>query len=197
VRKSLARCCSPAFTAMLVAVLAFSAILGGCTKGSSATNGDSQASRETTPGEFPDTKPPAPVTPPPPMTTDPEKSVYSYLLWISYAYRIAQSDVATHAFSEWEEVRVSSYIEKNRQDGKALDQRLIGFDVKNVESKGSTATVTTREQWAYRYIDGATETYSGKTHEAEYDVRYTVVKVPKKGWLVDSVKATPVGGQPE
>lgn len=131
------------------------------------------------------------------MLRDPQSAVYSYLLWISYAYRILDSDVASATFSEWEEVRVNSYVEKNRQDAKAIDQRLVGFEPGKTVSKGSTATVPVREKWLYRYISAKTGQYSSPTYEVAYDTTYTVVQVKERGWVVDRVEATPVGEQPQ
>ena len=168
--------------------------LAGCTKATGSTGSTSgAASAETTPGQFPADKPNPAQTPPPPMLSSPKTAVYSYLLWISYAYRILNSDVATMAFSPYEEVRVNSYVELNRQQGRAIDQRLLNYQVKSVESKGNTATVGVREQWAYRYIDIKTAKYNSAILNATYDTTYTVVK-GRSGWLVDSVKAQAVGG---
>lgn len=153
-------------------------------------------SRELTPGEFPDKVPPQPVQPPPPMLRTPESAVHSYLLWISFAYRILNSDVATQAFDEYEEVRVNSYVELNRQEGRAIDQRLLEFDTKSVTTEGSTATVSARESWAYRYISTGDAQYNSPRYEVTYDTTYTVVK-KDQGWLVAKVDAVPVGEPPK
>lgn len=183
---------------VLVAVLLMP-LLAGCEGGSGKpAPGDSAArSEELTPGEFPDKKPLDPVEPPPPMLRDPKTAVYSYLLWISYAYRTLNSEIATHAFSPWEEVRVSSYVELNRQEGRAIDQRLVDFKSEVVRTEGETATVSAREEWVYRYISTADGSYASPVHTAAYDTTYTVVNTEGKGWLVDKVDATPVGEQPE
>lgn len=135
------------------------------------------------------------------MLKDPKKSVYSYLLWISYAYRILDSNVATHTFSEWEEVRVNSYVEFNRQQGRAIDQRLVDFRVESVDpvdwTDETTVTVTARETWRYRYIDTKSVKYNTPAYSETYDTVYTVVNVPEKGWLVDKVKASSLSGQPK
>ena len=185
------------FTAvLLIAALAVVAMTGCGTK--PATGPDAAVrSEDLTPGEFPDTAPTDPVEPPPPMLRSPETAVYSYILWISYAYRTLNSDVATHAFSEWEEVRVNSYVELNRQEGRAIDQRIIEFKPTSTRTEGETATVGVTETWRYRYIDIADSTYEGPAHDVTYDSTYTVVNVPDKGWLVDKVEATARGGQPE
>lgn len=181
---------------VLIALLVVGLAVGGCTA-KKPREDTAQRSEELTPGEFPETNPPAAKTPPPPMLRNPKTSVYSYLLWISYAYRILNSDVATMAFSPYEEVRVNSYVELNRQEGKAIDQRLIDFTVKNVRTKGDTSTVGVRESWRYRYIDIKSGKYNSPPYEVTYDTTYTVVNYDDKGWLVDKVQAAPEGGQPK
>lgn len=186
--------------ALVLIVVLLLPLLAGCEggRGSSAPEDTAVRSEELTPGEFPDKKPLDPVVPPPPMLRDPEAAVFSYLLWISFAYRTLNSEIATHAFSEWEEVRVNSYVELNRQEGRAIDQRLIKFEPEVVRTKGETATVAAREEWVYRYISTSDGSYSSPVHTAAYDTTYTVVNTEGKGWLVDKVEATPVGGkQPE
>jgi len=190
---------SPRLIALtLVSVLLVGVVgLAGCSNnnGAGGPNG-SGASVETTQGQFPADRPNPAKVPPPPMLRTPETAVYSYLLWISYAYRILDSNVATLTFSPYEEVRVDSYVQLNRQEGRAIDQRLLALKIKSVASTGTTATVAARESWVYRYIDMATVKYKSATLKASYDSTYTVVK-GKTGWIVDSVKAKPVGGSPK
>ncbi|MDZ4168888.1 MAG: hypothetical protein U1E26_04430 [Coriobacteriia bacterium] len=184
--------------ALVLAFLLIASLLIACEPRSADPGTDSAArSEELTPGEFPDKEPPAPVEPPPPMLRNPETAVFSYLLWITFAYRVLNSDVATHAFDEWEEVRVNSYVELNRQESRAIDQRLLKFEPRAVETKGDTATVSAREEWVYRYISTGDGTYSTPRHEATYDTTYTVVNVQDKGWLVHKVEATPIGDTPK
>jgi hypothetical protein len=123
----------------------------------------------------------------------PEASVRSYLEWISYAYRVVDSQVASSVMDPYEWVRVDAYIEKNRQEGRGIDQRLVGFEVLDVTSSESTATVETTEDWAYRYFgpDGA---YIGEELTARYSVRYSVLKDAERAeWLVEKVDASPDG----
>lgn len=180
--------------AVLLAI-ALVAPMTGCGK---KTGGDdtAQRSKEMTAGQFPDTTPPAPEMPPPPMLKTPKSAVFSYLLYISYAYRILNSDVASQTFSPYEEVRVNSYVEYNRQQGRAIDQRLVNFDIRGVTSKGETVTVAAKESWRYRYIDTSTGNYKGEPLDASYDTTYTVVKNAKGKWVVGEVAASPVGEPP-
>ncbi len=141
-------------------------------------------------------KPPLPQPPPPPMLTrDPRTSVYSYLLWISYAYRILNSDVATMAFSPYEEVRVNSYVQLNRQEGRAIDQQLMKLDFpREPVIQEATATVPAVETWKYRYISTKTGEYNSPWHDATYDTTYTLVRDEgRSAWLVDRVDAEPRG----
>jgi hypothetical protein len=141
-----------------------------------------------TAGQFPEKTPPAPVLPPPPSLKTPKSAILSYLLWISFAYRVLDSKYAEPAMSVWQEVRVNSYVELNKQKKRAIDQRLVKLDIYNVVTQGATATVEAHEVWRYRYIDATSGLYAGPPRDAEYSIRYTVVDTPKKGWLVDGVK---------
>lgn len=178
--------------AVLVAVLLGTLLVTGCnSRSSTGTNGS--ASAETTPGVFPPTTPKPGEQPPPPMLRDPRTAVYSYLLWISYAYRVLNSDVASRTFSPYEEVRINSYVQYNLQEGRAIDQRLLVSKVKSWESKGSTATVSMHEEWVYRYISTATGRYSSPIQSAAYETTYTVIR-QKGDWVVHAVEATSVAG---
>ena len=123
----------------------------------------------------------------------PRTAVHSYLLWVSYAYRVLNSDVASRTFSPFEEVRVNSYVMYNLQEGRAIDQRLLASKLKAWESKGSTATVSMHEEWAYRYISTATGRYSSPVHRAAYETTYTVIR-QNDDWVVHAVEATSVSG---
>lgn len=147
--------------------------------------------------EFPDSGPGAPKSPAPVVNSDPEAAVRSYLSWITLAYRILNSDVASPTFTPDEEVRVNSYVEFNRQQGRAIDQRLADFEVTNLESAGSTATIAARETWHYRYISTQSGEYDGESHTVSYDTTYTVISDMTGAWRVASVQASPIGAPPE
>lgn len=187
-----------ALAVALVCVLVGGGVVGCSKTGAGATGGSGSvsASQETTAGQFPQTRPTPAQAPPPVMLTSPGSAVYSYDVWVSYAYRVLNSDVATQAFGPNEEVRVNSYVEFNRESGRALDQRLLQSRVKSIRSRGETATVAVVETWKYRYIDIKTGAYTSPVYDASYDATYTVVK-GKKGWLVDAVQAKPVGAVPK
>ena len=163
--------------------------LGGC-GGKSTTTANPSASTEATPGTFPATTPNPGEQPPPPALKDPRTAVYSYQLWISYAYRVLNSDVASRTFGPEEEVRVNSYVMYNFQEGRAIDQRLLVANVKNWASEGSTATVAMHEEWVYRYISTKTGKYTSPALDAAYETTYTLVR-RNDDWVVHSVQAAP------
>lgn len=169
-------------------VLGCAPLMAGCSKKAEPAKRSS---------EFPDSGPGAPKSPAPVVNADPESAVRSYLGWITLAYRILNSDVASPTFTPEEEVRVNSYVEFNRQQGRAIDQRLVEFRVVELESVGSTATLAAREVWHYRYISTQTGEYSGESHAVSYDTTYTVVSDAAGGWRVASVQASPEGAPPE
>ena len=124
----------------------------------------------------------------------PESAVRSYLDWISYAYRIAQSEVATPTMSAQQEVRVDSYLQYNLEKSQVLDQTLksITFGKPTV---GTTSTlVPAKEQWTYRYVSIKTvdETVGGP-YSASYSTTYTVVKTGQGNWVVDAVAVKALG----
>jgi hypothetical protein len=177
-------------TAMLVVIIPGMLLMSGCNGSAGVTGGSS--SSEATAGTFPATTPKPSVQPPPPALRDPRSAVYSYLLWTSYAYRILNSDVASRTFDPYEEVRVNSYVQFNRDQDRAIDQRLLVAKLKSYESQDSTSTVAMHEEWAYRYIDTATSEYGSPVLNAAYETTYTVVRLDGD-WVVHSVEATSSG----
>ena len=134
--------------------------------------------------------PPPPSRPGPPVLTAPIEGVRSYLDWISYAYRVGDSGVASATFSPAEEVRVNSYVEYNRERGRAIEQHLTHLELKETDVTGSRTTVTGQESWRYRYISLRTARYLGGWLTASYDTTYTLVR-ERRGWVVDRVEARP------
>jgi hypothetical protein len=121
----------------------------------------------------------------------PDKAVATYLEYVSYAYRKANSDVASTAIGPDEVVRVDSYIEYNREKDRGLEQMLTKF-TKLSESRVSTQQViTAREDWRYRYFALSTAAYVTPMYTASYDTTYTVVRAIT-GWQVDKVEAKPL-----
>ena len=175
--------------AVLMTVLVAGLLLAGCNGSSQNTGAAVNSSESTVTALFPATTPEPGQQPPPPMLRDPRTAVHSYLVWITYAYRVLNSDVASKTFDPYEEVRVNSYVMYNYQEGRAIDQRLLVSNLKDWESKGSTATVSMHEEWAYRYISTKTGKYTSPVNTASYETTYTVVKL-KDNWVVHSVEAT-------
>jgi hypothetical protein len=122
--------------------------------------------------------------PPPRSLKNPENAVVSYLYWISYAYRLARSSVASQTFTPYEEVHVDSYIQYNLQEGRAIEQAPTALKLTTVSTTDGTATVRAHEEWVYRYISTKTRMYTTAP------LTYTVVKGADGLWRVDSVEAS-------
>lgn len=131
-----------------------------------------------------------PAQPDPADLSTPEAAVKSYTDWVSYAYRVLDSDVATHTFTPYEEVRVNSYVQYNIQEGKGLEQSLNKSSYRRTSSSESTVTLVGSEYWLYRYFASDGSKYLTGPTEASYDVTYTVVRQDKARWLVDRVRVT-------
>lgn len=158
---------------MLLAALAFLVALGGC--------GPAPASPERV-GD--------PVVPAPPDLTTPEKAVTSYLSWTTFAYRMANSDIASKAVEPYELVRVDSYIALNREQGnKGLDQTLAAFKIRGRSQDGTHTLVATSETWDYRYFSLADLSYMTPKYTTRYEATYTVAQFPESDWLVMDVEA--------
>jgi hypothetical protein len=125
----------------------------------------------------------------------PESTVRSYLDWTSYAYRIAQSDVASSTMGSKESVRVDSYIQYNIEKKQILDEKLTSLMFGTPSTTPTSVLVPAKEQWTYNYlsINLGNPVVAGP-YNASYDSTYTVVKAKSgNGWVVDSVKATALG----
>lgn len=137
------------------------------------------------------------VGPPrPPAHVDrstPEGAVRAYLDGITFTYRMANSDAASDTMTPYEYVRVDAYVELNRQQGRALEQELTAFEVRNIITGEPTATVATQEEWAYRYFSVDSMEYTSQETTAAYDVNYTVIRQQDDLWLVDRVAVNPLG----
>jgi hypothetical protein len=137
------------------------------------------------------------LTPGPPIIpaqadlSTPESAVSSYIEWVSYSYRTADSDVSSHTMTLGEGVRVDAYIELNRQQDRAIEQEIVGFDAPPASIAGTEAVVVAEEEWRYRYITMSTGAYDGPLREVSYDATYTLVLEGDR-WLVDLVEATPL-----
>jgi hypothetical protein len=124
----------------------------------------------------------------------PVAAVRSYLDWVSYAYRVGDSDVASETMTAEELVRVDAYIQYNRQQGRLLDQKLVAFAPGHASVEGTRVVLPAREAWRYSYPPTAESTGSvTPTYTASYDATYTVVSKGPKRWVVASVEARPHG----
>ncbi len=129
------------------------------------------------------------VEPAPWDLSTPELAVRSYLDWVSFSYRMANSEIPTATMTPEEAVRVDSYIQLNRIDGRGLEQSLTSLEITSVSQEASAAVVTAHETWRYRYFSLETLDYLTEEYTASYDTTYTLVAHPQ-GWLVDAVEAT-------
>lgn len=129
-----------------------------------------------------------PQVPSAPNLATPVDAVRAYLDWTTFAYRMANSEVASQAVTPDWGVHDDSYIELMREQGKGIYQQLTAFKVRSQSREGTKAVVAAREEWGYRYFSLADKTYLTPAYTSSYDTTYTLVHDPK-GWLVDNVEA--------
>jgi hypothetical protein len=132
------------------------------------------------------------VRPALPINDSPRAAVRSYLDWVTYAYRIGRSDVATPTVSAEEAVRVDAYLQKNALERKRLDQTLVSLELGAPSAEGSHTLVPTKEEWRYRYLELAAEKALTPYYTVSYDATYDVGTV-RGSLVVFDVEATPHG----
>jgi len=123
----------------------------------------------------------------------PESAVRSYLDWVSYSYRIADSSIATPTQTPYQIVRTDAYNQLQLQKQRLLDQRLSSVTFGKPSVKGTSATLTAQEKWSYRYVSIKE---AGKTLEGPFTASYkTTYKLVKGdgGWQVDDVEVKALG----
>lgn len=125
--------------------------------------------------------------------SSPDSAVRSYVDWISYAYRITESSVATPTMSAHQEVRVDSYIQLNLQKSRILDQALASIVFGKPSVVATRTLLPATEKWGYRYvsISDVGKTIAGP-YIVSYETTYTLLK-DKSGWVVDSVAVKALG----
>lgn len=133
----------------------------------------------------------SPVVPARPDLATPRSAVRSYLDWVSFSYRMADSGLSSSTMDPYESVRVDAYIELNRQKNRGIEQRLVSFAVRSESREGTAVLVASKEEWRYRYFTLDGKRYDGASHTASYDATYTVVR-QQQGWVVQKVDATPL-----
>jgi hypothetical protein len=133
------------------------------------------------------------AVPAPPRFTTPREAVVSYLAWVSFAYEMSNSDVATQTFTPEEEVRVNSYIQLNKEKNQRIRQRLVGFEPGKESRVGSSTLVPARETWNYSYIALSSGSSASPTYTASYLTTYTLVPRDGGGWIVSTVEAKALG----
>jgi len=127
-----------------------------------------------------------------PMPTEmrqatPEEAVETYLEWLTFAYRYADSEVATPTMTADMAQRVSYYITMNLSADRVLNQRLDSFEIVEVENQNEIALVKTKEAWTFNYLSPQTGEF-GDDFEVTYSVRYTVIVINGM-WRVQNVAA--------
>lgn len=183
---------------LVFALVGASLVTTGCSK-SATPNGDGASSEATTTQSGHMAGPAVEVHVPQSAVDDspapwnlktPESAVRSYLDWVTYAYRIGQSGVATLTMSATEEVRVDSYNQYNLEKSRLLDQTLKSITFGKVSSGATSTLLPAKESWTYSYLSVAEgNKVIGGPYSADYDTTYTLVKNDKGGWVVDSVAA--------
>ena len=154
-------------------------LLGGC------------AARPAT-SQAPDWPIAPPARPTAPDLSTPEATVRSYLAWTAYAYRTGVSEVASSTMSDDESVRVDSYVELNKEQGRTIDQQLISIKFWAASHEGTHTVVPAHEVWRYRYLKPDGSAALSPVYTIRYDTTYTVV--PDGGrFVVDRVDAKPLG----
>jgi hypothetical protein len=135
---------------------------------------------------------PRPTPPAAPDLATPDAAVRSYLDWTTFAYRMANSELATLTCTPDWGVHIDSYIQLNRQEKqRGIDQLLTGFEKRAESTEGTRAVLAAHEEWDYRYFALAGERYVSPVYKASYDTTYTLVSDGVR-WLVDDVAATPL-----
>jgi hypothetical protein len=133
------------------------------------------------------------VRPEAPTFETPVDAVKSYLDWVTYAYEMANSDVATMTFSPDEEVRVNSYVQFNKEKNQRIRQRLIKFTPGGASKVGTTTVLPASETWQYQYLDLTTARTVTPTYTVSYETTYTLIRRDGDGWVVHKVEAQPLG----
>ena len=113
--------------------------------------------------------------------------------WVTYAYEVADSDVATMTFSADEEVRINSYVQLNREKQRRIQQRLLDFTPGAESVEGTAVLLSARERWEYRYLELGSARLVSPTYVLSYETTYTLVPRSGGGWIVDRVEAAPLG----
>lgn len=123
----------------------------------------------------------------------PELAVRSYLDWVSYSYRIGESDEATPTQTPHQVVRTDAYVQANLQQERLLDQTLTSIDFGKASVDGTRAVIPARETWSYRYVSiKEAGTTIGSPNTASYETTYALVKT-EDGWVVDDIEVKALG----
>ncbi|MDO8914739.1 MAG: hypothetical protein Q7W16_01490 [Coriobacteriia bacterium] len=168
----------PALAAFLLAmVLGTAGLLVGCAE-SASTSSDGVGTPLT-----------EAVVPAAPDLSAPVPAVRSYLAWVGFSYRMANSEISSRTMTPYEGVRVDSYIQLNREKNQGMEQELTAFTPVEASRSETAALITASEAWRYRYFSLDKRRYLTPWYEASYDTTYSVIAT-QGVWLVASVEAT-------
>ena len=128
---------------------------------------------------------------------NPTDAVRSYLDWVSYAYRMGDSNLAAPMATGSEFVRVDAYVQWNLQEkSRLLDQELVSLQFGSPVVTGAKASVPATEKWTYRYLS-TTEAGKqlGDPESIDYATTYHLVRNQAGDWQVDSIEAQKTSGK--
>ena len=175
---------------LLAVALATAGLLVGCCEKAGGGGASGDASGTAGPA-FNGAPLDAPVVPGAPDLSKPLPAIRSYLAWAAFAYRMANSDIASRTMTPYEGVRVDSYIQLNREKGRGIEQQLTAFKPVELEASRTPEAVlfTASETWRYRYFSLDAKRYLSDWYTTSYETTYSVVAT-EGVWLVDYVEAT-------
>lgn len=113
-----------------------------------------------------------------------KETVKNYNEILMTVYQRQKADLLREVTTEDELERVRLYLTYNYYEKKqALRSHLNNLEVTTVKLKGRRATVRTKEDWTYRYLDINTQKPTTAEKRARYEVTYSLEKRGKR-WLV-------------
>lgn len=129
-------------------------------------------------------------------SSTPKQAVTAYLSAIPEAYLSLEVTVVAPFVTDRQEVREDSYIQLNRQEGKALEMALVSYRVLEAaepSADASEAIVLTEEQWRWRYWDIRSRKPATAWAQTTYRMEYSLAR-EGSGWLVAGSKIVAQSG---
>jgi len=175
---------------VLLVAFTLASVLGGCARARHAPVAPATPA-ESTPAAFPPIESVERI----PSST-PKQAVTAYLSAIPEAYLSLEVTVVAPFVTERQEVREDSYIQLNRQEGRALEMALVSYRVLEAaepSADASSAVVRTEEQWRWRYWDIRSRKPATAWARTTYRMEYSLSR-EGSGWLVASSKVLEQSG---